>query len=834
MLFPMRKSFLGAIAGVVLICSFVGWTYAQRDADSVDPAKLLPAKSIIFLKANGSILTDEAFKKTASYQALYGSGLMQTIEDAFDAMPSQIPNEDEINGAIEHLEEHGMSLAITVDQTMQPFGVVVVHDGVGGADLLNDLAEMIPGGELDFQQVQQRGRHITMTMIPNTPVELGWWEEQGHLLIAVGIDAIHSAIAVADGDQPNLTTSPLYEKYVAADRDFTVQSVGWFDFGSLREMFGRIPIPAPVPGEPPTVDELLAIAGLDSLEHVVLHNGFKDEATWTEQLVTTSGETSGLMDLLIQETMTPDDLPPIPVGQTTMMALSFDLGKAHDTVWEMIGNASRFGPPDFEQRLRDELGEAELDLGFQLEELLDSIGHIHCLYTDVNQGWFGLGGAIAVSVDDAETLRDCLGSLADLAGRETRGEFSTRKIEKRGRTITLLRFEEAPFLTPAISVTDDWMVISLVPQAIEAFFMRVDGDLPSWEPEGELLEALQDMPDEFTSVTILDPRDSYRLLMGFLPTVVGLAELGIRESGQFPPDFKLPISPADIPPNEVMLSALFPNVMMSTFDDDGLHTYARQSLPGIPLLGGSDSMTTIAGVAVATALILPAVQQAREAARRTQSKNNLKMIGLAMFNYHDVYNHFPRGTIENEELEVEERLSWLVSILPFVDQANLYQQIDQTESWNADENAFAIEQMIPVYLNPSSAEDWADGGAATHYAGMAGVGEKAPTLPANDPKAGIFAYNRVTRIRDIRDGTSNTLAVGETEEAAPWAAGGKSTIRPLTKKPYINGGNGYGGRVGGAQFLMGDGAVRFISEDIDPDVMEALSTMAGGEVVGDF
>ena len=107
----------------------------------------------------------------------------------------------------------------------------------------------------------------------------------------------------------------------------------------------------------------------------------------------------------------------------------------------------------------------------------------------------------------------------------------------------------------------------------------------------------------------------------------------------------------------------------------------------LPIPGGDGGATSVAVPAVLVALLLPAVQQAREAARRSQSKNNMKQIGLAMHNYHDTYNHFPAGTVENDGLEVTERLSWMVSILPFLEQAALYNQIDMKEGFSSATNS---------------------------------------------------------------------------------------------------------------------------------------------------
>src|SRR5690606_23826754 len=157
-----------------------------------------------------------------------------------------------------------------------------------------------------------------------------------------------------------------------------------------------------------------------------------------------------------------------------------------------------------------------------------------------------------------------------------------------------------------------------------------------------------------------------------------------------------------------------------------------------------------ATVGVLTALLLPAVQQAREAARRTQSRNNLKQLGLAMHNYHDAFLHFPRGTVENEKLKPEERLSFLASVLPYLDQAPLYNQLDMKSGWKSETNKRWVQTVVPALMNPGkAAARQAEAAAPTHYVGIAGVGEAELTSTKTSPKSGIFGYNRMTRMRDI-------------------------------------------------------------------------------------
>jgi prepilin-type processing-associated H-X9-DG protein len=130
----------------------------------------------------------------------------------------------------------------------------------------------------------------------------------------------------------------------------------------------------------------------------------------------------------------------------------------------------------------------------------------------------------------------------------------------------------------------------------------------------------------------------------------------------------------------------------------------------------------------------------------------------------------------------------------------------------------------------------ADDFAPTHYVGMAGIGKDAPLLPITSNRAGVFGYNRKTRIQDMTDGTSNTIMISEaSKDYGAWGAGGTATIRSLTEKPYINGPDGIGGPFpGGCNVLLGDGSVRFISRGINPSTFEALITIRGGEAINDF
>jgi hypothetical protein len=208
----------------------------------------------------------------------------------------------------------------------------------------------------------------------------------------------------------------------------------------------------------------------------------------------------------------------------------------------------------------------------------------------------------------------------------------------------------------------------------------------------------------------------------------------------------------------------------------------------------------------------------RLAARRSQSKSNLKQLGLAFWNFHDdkATQGFPESITHSDQGEL--RHGWATALLPYIDQVPLYEKIRLKLVWSAAENRPVFQQKISQYSNPaiSKLED-EKGYAMIHYAG----------------NSLVLQPGRKRPIKEITDGTSNTILAGEVNaNFKPWGKPGncRNPQLGINKSP-----NGFGSPfLGGAQFLLADGSVRFVSENIDPKVLNALATPQGGEIVGDF
>lgn len=305
--------------------------------------------------------------------------------------------------------------------------------------------------------------------------------------------------------------------------------------------------------------------------------------------------------------------------------------------------------------------------------------------------------------------------------------------------------------------------------------------------------------------------------------------------------------------------------------------YSRSTRSAFTLI---ELLVVIAIIAILIALLLPAVQQAREAARRTQCKNNLKQYGLALHNYHDVYNQFPVCThFTRGRQPWGHRWGWMPRLLPYIDQAPLANQINWGyDAWEVDaaagvDNLAVLRSQTPMQFCPSNPDQGnllnqdnfggafviAETDYATcigDYINVTGVGETpafgnifAPTAV----RGVISRFGWSARFRDILDGTSNTIAIGEV--IGEWSLvsnfGTQSFATTAHPPNYLNGtfptskvtlanprwdeSVGFRSRhVGGIQIALCDGSVRFVSENIDGGNYRALASWAGGEVIGEF
>jgi type II secretory pathway pseudopilin PulG len=831
-----RWIFLGLIAGFgAVVASAVAMGWAASD-EKKPVESFLPANSVLYVGWDGTAHHKEAWEKTVAYEALEKSGLVGTLTKI---ALSYVPVEHKadagaIRDILKSIAQRGFSLSLSFTKgTDIPLAVLVLQDAGGLAPLIGARLPQLVGNSMKFESLTVRGRQVTRSQsTEHDGLEIAWWAEGGHLIAVFGKDSVESALDVAEGKSPAITTSANWKTYREDRAEFDPAFCGWIDVAALKTRFADHVVQAKSEKEPQiTVGQLMKVFGVDRMGSVVCSYGFRDQALVSRILVEAPAPRTGLMALMDQRPISLVDLPPLAKDTTTLVACSLDWSKTYDDLVKLAHEIGDTVSVNGSAQVDSFLNQLPVLLGFDLKRgLCDPLGGVICLYNDSSAaipGGFGFG--LAIQVKDPDTLKKTLQTAFDHLQAQFPNGLTVTQDKRLDREISLLGIGPLP-IHPALCVDKHWLLIGLSPQSVESSLMRIDGKLDVWKPSPAEQTALNAVPKKFQLLSLSDPRPTYTAIVTFLPFILTGIDQAMQAQGPGRPGGRTGERMAllsELPPPDVMTRSMFPNASAWTVDDRGLHGQSRESAPGLVGSGG------IAVSAIAVAILLPAVQAAREAARRTQSRNNMKQIMLALHNYHDVNMAFPAGTHPNKNLKPEKRLSWLADILPFVEQDSLQKQIDFSKAWDDPANREAVAAPLNIFLNPSAVQNAKNTYGVTDYVGLAGLGADGPNLPVTSPKAGCFAYNRVTRIQDITDGTSNTAMISESSKyAGAWAAGGRPTIRSLTAQPYINGPDGLGdSHPGGCLIGLADGSVRFFSDKVDPKLMEAIVTINGGEIV---
>lgn len=274
-------------------------------------------------------------------------------------------------------------------------------------------------------------------------------------------------------------------------------------------------------------------------------------------------------------------------------------------------------------------------------------------------------------------------------------------------------------------------------------------------------------------------------------------------------------------------------------------------------------LVVIAIIGVLVGLLLPAVQHARAAARRISCFNNLKQLGLGLHNYESAHRKLPPGYIYKPGPQGNRAgLGWGAMILPQLEQSNVYAQLNTSVPLFDPANVAAREQHLPVFLCPEdsvSADGYVEMGSEKYAMASYVASFGPPDLDDTQEKRdGLFSRNSACRYSHITDGLSNTLACGERQNGPFRKAGVHGphfsyettwvgAIRELTdptddhghmvlfqtghtpNSAYSDDRDVSAPHLGYANFLMADGSVRLITEQIELSVYQSLSTRAGGE-----
>lgn len=270
-------------------------------------------------------------------------------------------------------------------------------------------------------------------------------------------------------------------------------------------------------------------------------------------------------------------------------------------------------------------------------------------------------------------------------------------------------------------------------------------------------------------------------------------------------------------------------------------------------------LVVIAIIGILVGLLLPAVQAAREAARRSQCSNHLMQLGLSLHHFEFNNGHFPAGVINADgpirDEAVGQHVSWIVQILPHIEERVAYNRFDLAAGAYAEVNKPVSQHRISILQCPSAPDVYNSGGGAalSSYVGCHHDAES----PIDSDNNGILYLNSKVRFADIIDGSSYTILLGESfikEGDLGWVSGTSATLRNTgtimagyrrnafdapeedealdSEQPrslQVGGFDSY--HTGGAQFVLADGSVKFLSQNIDPELFKHLGNRADEELI---
>ena len=688
-----------------------------------------------------------------------------------------------------------------------PVGLVVKvgDDAVEFENTLVEILEILTDGPVPDAVEGVR----TLVTPPGVP-KIQWTVSDGYFILGVSEGTVAQIQARMAGSASPAWLAEVHER-------LPVDRVASVTFINTKEILAAAqPFLAPLLlSRGPNSGNPLDALGLTNLESVVNVTGLGKTNTVSRTWFNVNGKPTGLLAMLDAEPLDADDFAAIPADSTIAVSLKLDPMKTLDRFISLIDLIE----PGASQEVRRELQQLDGEIGFSIEnDLIGSLGDSWSIYHSPSEGGAIFTGWTAVAeARDPEALRAVTKTITDRVNqfeemsRARGGRVGTvglRTLAVGSNTVHFMNFigEESPF-APAWCVTDKHLVFSLFPQGVAAFLNR--------QPDAKTLASLPHIQAALAAdrppVSLVHV-DSQTVCRSVYPLALMGANFLFSELQREGVDLNISI----MPDGETIARHLQPALTTVTSGEDGIEVVSTRTLPvsigtgsmmipSLFMVGVSNSRMTRFGQSTSPGL-LDVLSPTR--AQRSQATNNLKQLGLAMHNFHDVHSRFPGS---GRDKDGKPLLSWRVQLLPFIDQAPLFDQFRMNESWDSPHNKALIKLIPPTLIAPGSKA----GEGKTNYVGF------------HHEKA-IFADGEGTRFRDIIDGTSNTIMFVEADDdhAVIWTK--PDDLEFDEKNPHAGLGEL---RKGGFLAAMCDGAVHFIPSTITPETLVKLVFRNDGQVI---
>ncbi len=762
----------------------------------------------------------DAWKRTSTYQLLNETTTSAMLRDlatqAIDSIITSVSNKPasgaltgaHVVAAVERLADKGFVLAVhSKSATTSPSMILVARGAGKGTDghVASALLELISTSRPREKTTREDGRKITFVKAPSPNLSTwAWWvEEDDFIFTSPGTEAqVESVIATIEGKSPSAVDLPAIAELARKDDNFEPVFLSFSEVANLS-------------ATPPGLK--------DGIKRVDSRWGFIGPQVMSVTRIQAPAPRKGLLALMDQPTFILNDSLPVPPNSNDFVLISVDPGKLFDQVLAIVKERN----PKNALAVPPMLAAANGALGVNLrEELLGQIGPKMVFTVEpemrpvsltpyqsvVDWGAHPPKVTAVLEIRDTAKFARTLESIVAVINRRLKAEapeapegsevqLRPLKAPERGYVldVPLGTFPLPNGFRPTMMLGERSLVIAISPREARKALKYADHP----QPINKLLEK---KPAKLLVYGVSDPRSYMPDVIANAPFLVQAYSMmgmtGPSGSGAIS-SLRLKLDADRFPAAEELVKFMSPGTVEVSVDDAGLTVTTRESFP-------TPNLVTAAPFAVG--LLAPAVSAAREAAQRSQAMNNLKQQMLAMFNYESSMGTYPPVSIK--DADDKPLLSWRVAILPFLDEEELYKEFHLDEPWDSPHNKTLLARMPAVYK--STHNQPADPNSTFYQV-------------FTDKGALFDTKGKGTKIVDVADGTSSTIAIVEAAKAVPWTKPEDLPFDPEKDLPKF-GGLGFSS---GFHVALADGSVRFIQTTIDPKILKALITRAGGEVLAD-
>jgi hypothetical protein len=436
------------------------------------------------------------------------------------------------------------------------------------------LAVSLGSGKVVEKKIE--GRDVAF--VDAEEVHLAWWAEGKHAVVAFGTEAAEGVVKrIHSGDHARLPSAPLFKRVQGFDK-FETGARAFVDLEGLFKV-------AESRGK--EVAKLFDELGLHALKTLALYSGFEGESERSLVELETTGKREGLLRLLGGKSFKLADVPPLPPDVISWSVNSFDPAEFYDVGLAAAESVMRLVYPDEAPKIKDFVKQADLVLGMDLrKDLLAGFGDQVAQYNSPSEGPFTLGETVLIKVKDPTKVKDGVEQLIKGLARAANADVRLRKRTYHGAEVREIQIKAPGFVfLPTYTIHKGWLAVSLYPQPVYGYVLRANAETAAWKPSAKVKGLLDQLPQEFNSISYADPRPTIRQLLSIAP-LIGASLNNLSPEVNF--------DVGGLPNAQEATQHLFPNLAVSVDDGKTIRLEARSSL-ALPLdVTGLDTYAALA------------------------------------------------------------------------------------------------------------------------------------------------------------------------------------------------------------------------------------------------